>query len=192
MGRMAFGVLMALLAVGVSGAEVSVPYEFTTGEPARAAQVNKNFSELVKAVNDSLNQIQALQQENGKLKQSVVDLGKQLKAQKDENARLNKAVSGAQSSIKTLNGENARLKKAVSDTQAAMSRNHSELKNLVQQRRTELTNLINARGIHSLRWTSSNPGRDKLKGQGYACIQILEAADPHTWKDNWLCFKRKP
>ena len=35
-------------------------------------------------------------------------------------------------------------------------------------------------------WSSAGPrGQD----QGYECVQIVESSDPHTWHDNYLCYK---
>ena len=33
------------------------------------------------------------------------------------------------------------------------------------------------------KWSSAGPPH------GYNCIQILETADPHTWNDNFFCWK---
>ena len=34
------------------------------------------------------------------------------------------------------------------------------------------------------RWSSAG------RLEGYDCVQIVETADPHTWDDNYLCWKR--
>jgi len=42
---------------------------------------------------------------------------------------------------------------------------------------------------YHLSWTFSNALKDRELAAGKACIQWLEGADPHTWKDNYLCNK---
>ena len=39
-------------------------------------------------------------------------------------------------------------------------------------------------------WAYSNGLRDRYRRQGKTCIQWIEPADPHTWRDNWLCNAR--
>ena len=41
-----------------------------------------------------------------------------------------------------------------------------------------------AQNMSSLQWSSAGP----IKGKH--CVQWLETADPHTWRDNYLCTDR--
>merc|ERR1712038_902534 len=36
---------------------------------------------------------------------------------------------------------------------------------------------------YDFKWSSAGIPR------GYNCIQVLESADPHTWNDNFFCWK---
>jgi len=41
-----------------------------------------------------------------------------------------------------------------------------------------------------IRWTTSFAGKRILNRQGFKrCVRMLEVADPHTWNDNFICYK---
>ena len=53
--------LAAAMASSVAVAEVSVPNTFFSGEEARAAEVNQNFSALVQAINSNSDRISEIE-----------------------------------------------------------------------------------------------------------------------------------
>ena len=75
--RCTLGALSLGTAVSASGAlasELTVPNEFTAGEPAVAAEVNDNFSETATAVNDNDARIAALEAQVAVLESAITAL----------------------------------------------------------------------------------------------------------------------
>jgi hypothetical protein len=59
--RSIFGVALTMAALAASAGNVTVPNTFTPGTPAKAADVNANFSAVAAAVNSSAQDIATLQ-----------------------------------------------------------------------------------------------------------------------------------
>jgi hypothetical protein len=67
-------VFFLLVAGTASAADVNVPNTFTSGAPARASEVNENFSSLESAVNDNAGRLDAMEAGTGSTFPPLVEL----------------------------------------------------------------------------------------------------------------------
>ncbi|MEW6433250.1 MAG: tail fiber domain-containing protein [Myxococcota bacterium] len=97
--------LSTALLVGATAlaSSVTIPYSFTPGSPARAADVNANFSAVKASVDDNHTRLQTAEGQVGTLQGNVTTLQGNITALQSDVGTLQSTVSTLQSTVGTLN-----------------------------------------------------------------------------------------
>jgi cell division protein FtsB len=111
MKKIVFLILCTLffLSVGVATAEVKIPYEFKSGEVARASDVNANFNALKKAIEQLQKRTAELETKNSDLEQENRILKESIAELKQNITELKNALETKISSSETISPKESTL-----------------------------------------------------------------------------------
>lgn len=89
-------------------------------------------------------------------------------------AEINKEIEKAKQAAKQVKGEVIKI---------VDSKLKQQMDSITKQQKS-FQKQIGAKGISHFKWSYAG------KISGFECVQIIEPSDPHTWTDNYLCYKR--
>jgi len=196
--KVALSTTLLVGATALAG-NVTLPNVFTAGAPARAAQVNANFSAVKSAVDDNHSRIQTLEGQVPTLQSSlmgvqsnVTTLQSSVATAQSNITTLQSSVATAQSNISTLQSTVGTLNTSVATLNSTTWRRGGNLGTnpatdyLGTADNTQLDLRVNASSVMRLApgqvgintTTLPNGVEVALRGAGYANLYMAQADDP--------------